>query len=120
MVFGLIGAPDTFQKAMNTTLTPMLRKFVLVFFDDILVYSRTFQEHVQHLHQVFDLLAADQWNIKLSKCSFTQNQVSYLGHVISSQGVATYPTKVAAPHFFWAWQGIIGSLPDILGSSASH
>jgi hypothetical protein len=120
MVFGLIGAPDTFQKAMNTTLTPMLRKFVLVFFDDILVYSRTFQEHVQHLHQVFDLLAADQWNIKLSKCSFTQNQVSYLGHVISSQGVATDPTKVAAPQFFWAWQGIIGSLPDILGSSASH
>jgi hypothetical protein len=96
MTFGLTGAPGTFQKVMNTTLAPVLRKFVLVCFDDILAYSKTFQEHVQHLHHVFDLLAADQWNIKLSKCSFAQNQVSYLGHVISSQGVATDLAKVAA------------------------
>jgi hypothetical protein len=59
MAFGLTGAPGTFQKAMNTTLASVLRKFVLVFFDDILVYNKTFQENVQHLHQVFDLLATD-------------------------------------------------------------
>jgi hypothetical protein len=56
MAFGLTGAPDTFQKAMNTTLAPMLRKGVLVFFDDILVYSSSMEEHVNHLHQIFQLL----------------------------------------------------------------
>jgi hypothetical protein len=56
MAFGLTGAPDTFQKAMNTTLAPMLRKGVLVFFDDILVYSSSLEEHVNHLHQIFQLL----------------------------------------------------------------
>jgi hypothetical protein len=81
MAFGLIGTPGTFQKAMNTTLQPLLR--VLVFFDDILVYSSSLEEHVKHLHQVFQLLQADQWKVKLSKCSFAPNQVSYLGHVIS-------------------------------------
>ena len=53
MAFGLTGAPGTFQDAMNITLAPGLRKFVIVFFDDILVYSRTLEEHLQHLHQVF-------------------------------------------------------------------
>jgi hypothetical protein len=53
MAFSLTGAPGTFQRAMNTTLTPLLWRSVFVFFDDILVYSSTFEEHVQHLHQVF-------------------------------------------------------------------
>lgn len=56
MAFGLTGAPSTFQGAMNVTLAPDLRKFVIVFFDDILVYSRTLDEHLQHLHQVFQWL----------------------------------------------------------------
>jgi hypothetical protein len=73
MAFGLIGAPGTFQSAMSTTLAPLLRKCTLIFFDDILVYSKIFDEHMHHLRQVLELLAADQWKFKLSKCPFTQN-----------------------------------------------
>jgi hypothetical protein len=70
MSFGLTGAPRTFQKVMNTTLALLLRKCVLVFFDNILVYSQTFEDHLHHLHSVLKLLQADYWKIKLSKCSF--------------------------------------------------
>jgi len=96
MAFGLSGAPGTFQGAMNTTLAPLLRKCVLVFFDDILVYSNSFEEHLTHLKQVLQLLADDQWKVKLSKCNFAKQEISYLGHVISCQGVATDPRKNAA------------------------
>lgn len=61
-----------FQDAMNSTLHPYLRKFVLVFFDDILIYSATLEQHLEHLRLVFDLLAKGQWKLKLSKCSFAQ------------------------------------------------
>ncbi|CAO2151592.1 unnamed protein product [Urochloa humidicola] len=96
MPFGLTGAPGTFQLAMNTTLAPFLRKFVLVFFDDILTYSRSYEEHVQHIRLVFELLQQDQWKIKLTKCSFAQRKIHYLGHVISDAGVGTDPQKVTA------------------------
>lgn len=65
-------------------------------FDDILVYNRTWTDHLLHLSQVLQLLQKDQWHIKLSKCAFAQQQISYLGHVISTQGVATDPAKVKA------------------------
>jgi hypothetical protein len=94
--FGLTGAPGTFQDAMNTTLAPYLRKFVLVFFDDILIYSKSWAEHLTHIKLVFDLLLRDQWKIKLSKCAFAQRQISYLGHIISEQGVGTDPIKISA------------------------
>jgi hypothetical protein len=96
MAFGLCGAPNTFQGAMNATLRPLLRKCALVFFDDILVYSSTLEDHVYHLKQVLSLLHQDKWQVKLSKCSFAQRQVDYLGHVISEQGVATDPAKITA------------------------
>lgn len=72
MNFGLSGAHATFLKAMDTTLHLVLRKCVLVFFDDILIYSRSFEEHVQHVRMVLELLAKDQWQVKLSKCVFAQ------------------------------------------------
>jgi hypothetical protein len=96
MAFGLTGAPGTFQKTMNTTLAPVLRKCVLVFFDDILVYSASFKDHVVHLQQVFELLSTEQWKIKLSKCTFSKNQVAYLGYLITQQGVATDASKISA------------------------
>jgi hypothetical protein len=96
MAFGLTRAPATFQKAMNTTLAPMLRKCVLVFFDDSLIYNPSFESHVQHMHQVLVLLATDQWKIKRSKCSFAQNTIAYLDHVISSQGVVIDQSKIEA------------------------
>jgi len=96
MAFGLTGAPRTFQGAMNVTLAPGLRKFVIVFFDDILVYSHSFDEHMDHLRQVFTWLARDQWKLKLSKCKFAQRSFAYLGHIVSEQGVSTDPAKVEA------------------------
>ncbi|WVZ90589.1 hypothetical protein U9M48_036876 [Paspalum notatum var. saurae] len=96
MPFGLTGAPGTFQDAMNSTLAPYLRQFVLVFFDDILIYSPSLEDHLHHLRLVFELLAQDSWKVKLSKCEFAQQQIHYLGHVISSQGVSTDPNKVSA------------------------
>jgi hypothetical protein len=96
MPFGLTNAPATFQAIMNTIFAPMLRKFVLVFMDDILVYSRSLEEHKQHLTAVFKLLQDNQLYVKQSKCSFAQPQLEYLGHIIGVQGVATDPEKVAA------------------------
>lgn len=96
MSFGLTGPPNTFQGTMNSTLHPLLRHYALVFFDDILAYSRTFEEHLDHLRQVFTLLAQDKWLLKLSKCHFAQQSITYLGHVVSSQGLATDPSKIEA------------------------
>lgn len=96
MAFGLTGAPATFQAEMNRTLAPYLRKSVLVFFDDILVYSPTYESHLQHLREVLQVLSVNQWKVKMSKCSFAQASVNYLGHVISANGVATDDSKIVA------------------------
>ena len=81
---------------MNTTLAPLLRKCVLVFFYDILVYSNSYEEHVEHLKAVFTLLSVEHWKIKASKCSFAQRQINYFGPIISEAGVAKDPSKVEA------------------------
>jgi hypothetical protein len=94
MPFGLAGAPATFLGAMNATLQPLLRKCVVVFFDDILVYSRSLTEHTEHLRQVLQLLKRDNWKVKTTKCAFGQQQISYLGHVINSNGVSSDPDKI--------------------------
>jgi hypothetical protein len=78
MPFGLTNAPATFQCLMNDILSPFLRKFVLVFLDDILVYSPSLEEHISHLRQVLSLLRQHQLFMKLSKCSFAQKQLEYL------------------------------------------
>lgn len=96
MPFGLSNAPSTFQSLMNSVFQEVLRKFVLVFFDDILVYSSTWKEHMQHVRQVFELLRLHRLFLKHSKCSFGQQEVGYLGHVISYDGVRVDETKVAA------------------------
>jgi hypothetical protein len=94
--FGATGAPATFQGAMNVTLAPVLRRCAIVFFDDILVFSSSYSEHVQHLRQVLGLLAKDQWVLKLKKCKFAQQEIHYLGHILSARGVQTDPDKIAA------------------------
>jgi len=81
---------------MNQILQPFLRKFVLVFLNDILIYSTTLEEHAQHLKLVLQTLQDHQLYLKLSKCSFAQSQLEYLGHTISSHGVATDLDKISA------------------------
>ena len=94
MPFGLTNAPSTFQSLMNDIFRPFLRRFVLVFFYDILVYSNTWHDHLQHLRQVFELLLQNQLFLKQSKCEIA-SQVEYLDHVISVAGVSIDKKKVA-------------------------
>lgn len=95
MPFGLTNAPASFQALMNDIFQEQLRKYVLVFFDDILIYSSSFEEHLGHLQAVLQQMRANQLYIKFSKCSFGQPQLEYLGHIISKDGVATDPNKVS-------------------------
>ena len=95
MPFGLSNAPSTFQALMNDVLRPYLRRFVLVFFDDILIYSSSWAEHLQHISIIFNALRAHHLHLKRSKCSFGASSVAYLGHVISAGGVAMDADKIA-------------------------
>jgi len=95
MPFGLSNAPATFQTLMNDVLRPFLHRFVLVFFDDILIFSSSWAEHLQHIRIILDALWAHRLHLKRSKCSFGASSVAYLGHVISAGGVAMDADKVA-------------------------
>jgi hypothetical protein len=86
MPFGLCNAPSTFQSLMNHVFRPFLRHFVLVFFDDILIYSKTWTTHLAHVDRVLHLLSQHQLFLKQSKCAFGASEVEYLGHIVGKAG----------------------------------
>jgi hypothetical protein len=81
---------------MNNIFKPFFRRFVLVFFDDILVYSKTMEDHLLHLQSLLNVLIQHELFAKLSKCRFAVPEIKYLGHLISAQGVRADPSKLEA------------------------
>jgi hypothetical protein len=92
--FGLTNAPAIFMNLMNKIFMPYLDKFVIVFIDDILIYSKNKEDHAKHLRIALQVLRKHQLYAKFSKCEFWLDQVEFLGHVISKEGIAVHPSKV--------------------------
>ena len=98
MSFGLTNAPATFMRLMNSVFMEYLDKFVVVYIDDILVYSKREEEHAEHLRLVLSKLREHKLYAKFSKCEFWLKELIYLGHVVSAEGVSVIPDKVQP---FW-------------------
>ncbi|GBG88538.1 hypothetical protein CBR_g48007 [Chara braunii] len=96
MPFGLCNAPGTFQHAMNRIFHDYLDKFIVVYLDDILIFSRTIEEHTEHLKTVLGLLRQHQYKVNLEKCEFGRTKILYLGHEISADGLRPDDAKVAS------------------------
>ncbi|GJP82565.1 hypothetical protein CLOP_g12808, partial [Closterium sp. NIES-67] len=96
MPFGLTNAPATFQAEMNHILRPLLDECVVVYLDDILIYSRDMKQHVEHLRRVFEILRRERFYVKLPKSEFALEKVQFLGHMVSAQGVHVDPKKIEA------------------------
>ncbi|XP_019435309.1 PREDICTED: uncharacterized protein LOC109341793 [Lupinus angustifolius] len=94
MPLGITNAPKVFMDYMNRVFHPYLDTFLIVFIDDILIYSKNQGEHVKHLRIVLQILKDNQLYAKLSKCEYWMESVNFLGHVISSEGIAVGHTKV--------------------------
>ena len=96
MPFGLCNAPAVFQRTINNTLKGLLGKTCLAYLDDILIFSPDAETHEQHVREVLDRLRTHQLYAKPEKCSFFQDSVEFLGHIVSSKGIGTGTSKVEA------------------------
>ena len=94
MPFGLTNAPSTFQRAMNNIFKKELYKYVLVYLDDIIIYSKTFEDHLVHLRRVFELLLSAGLRLNRTKCEFFKNKIDYLGYIVSKDGIAPNMKKI--------------------------
>lgn len=112
--FGLTNALASFQALMNHIFHPFLRRFVIIFFDDILIYSPSIEDHVLHLQTVFQVIRDQNLFLKKNKCCFATYKVEYLGHFITREGVTTDPSKVRAvadwhqPSYIKQLRGFLG------------
>jgi hypothetical protein len=95
MSFGLTNAPAFFMNLMNSVFMDYLDKFVVVFIDNILIYSQSEEEHADHLRMVLQRLREHQLYAKLSKCEFWIDEILFLGHIINKEGLVVDPKKVA-------------------------
>jgi hypothetical protein len=91
MPFGLPNSSSTFQILMNKIFRPHVRNFVLVLFDDIIIYRKSWEDHIKHVDKVLQILENNQLYVKRSNCSFGKQEVKYLGHISSSEGVKVDP-----------------------------
>jgi hypothetical protein len=114
MPFSLCNAPSTFQSLMNHVFRPFLHHFVLVFFDDILIYRKTWTEHFAHVDRVLHLLSQRQLFLKHSKCDFGTSEVEYLGHLVGKDDVRVDPKKIKAMQD-WPHPKTLKSLHGFLG-----
>ena len=114
MSFGLTNAPAYFMNMMNKVFMEFLDKFVVVFIDDILVYSKNEEEHKEHLRLVLGKLREHQLYVKFSKCEFWLKKVGFLGHVISGEGIAVDPAKVETVTK-WEAPTTVGEIWSFLG-----
>jgi hypothetical protein len=112
--FGLTNAPTTFMCLMNNVLSKFMNKFVLVFIDDILIYSKNKKENEEHLRLVLQVLREYHLYAKISKCDFFQKKVHYLGHVISKEGVAVDPDKIRS-NMEWPTPKDVSNITSFMG-----
>ena len=96
MPFGLCNAPATFQRLMDRIYKDIAWRFVVVYLDDTIIYSRTFEDHLKHLREVFTRIRKAGLRLNLEKCKFWMQRLPFLGHIVTPQGIAPDPSKVDA------------------------
>ena len=119
MSFGLTNAPAAFMDLMNRVFRPYVDQFVVVFIDDILVYSKDRENHDTHLQVVLETLRKEQLYGKLSKCEFWMNEVSFLEHIISKEGIRVNPKKIEVV-FEWKPPRNVSEVRSFLGLATTE